>query len=143
MPFAPDLTDPRYLDEVGWFLYHEKYGRNEFGGSYDAERREHNPTGALKEIRRILNNAGALFLSVDLRGAPNPAGPTLFSAKSLQALRLKEQFEIMSSAASEVPHSAWRHSIMRFTARKKAQDRTILEKEQLLRRYTARLGEHG
>jgi SAM-dependent methyltransferase len=38
MPFLPDLTDPRYLDEVGWFLYHEKYGRSQFGGSYDEER---------------------------------------------------------------------------------------------------------
>jgi SAM-dependent methyltransferase len=34
----PDLMDPRYLDEVGWFLYHEKYRRDNFGGSYDAER---------------------------------------------------------------------------------------------------------
>jgi SAM-dependent methyltransferase len=34
----PDLTDPRYRDEIGWFLYHEKYRRNTFGGSYDAER---------------------------------------------------------------------------------------------------------
>jgi ubiquinone/menaquinone biosynthesis C-methylase UbiE len=34
----PDLTNPRYRDEVGWFLYHEKYGREKFGGSYDAER---------------------------------------------------------------------------------------------------------
>jgi SAM-dependent methyltransferase len=38
MSFIPDLTDPRYLDEVGWFLYHEKYGRAQFGGSYDEER---------------------------------------------------------------------------------------------------------
>jgi hypothetical protein len=38
MPFIPDLTDPPYLDEVGWFLYHEKYGRLQFGGSYDEER---------------------------------------------------------------------------------------------------------
>jgi SAM-dependent methyltransferase len=38
MPQMPDLTDPRYRDEVGWFLYHEKYGRDKFGGSYDAER---------------------------------------------------------------------------------------------------------
>jgi SAM-dependent methyltransferase len=38
MPEIPDLTDPRYLDEVGWFLYHEKYRRDHFGGSYDAER---------------------------------------------------------------------------------------------------------
>lgn len=38
MPYLPDLSDPRYLDEVGWFLYHEKYRRDRFGGSYDAER---------------------------------------------------------------------------------------------------------
>jgi SAM-dependent methyltransferase len=38
MSQVPDLTDPRYLDEVGWFLYHEKYEREKFGGSYDAER---------------------------------------------------------------------------------------------------------
>lgn len=38
MPELPDLTDPRYRDEVGWFLYHEKYGRDKFGNTYDAER---------------------------------------------------------------------------------------------------------
>ena len=38
MERMPDLTNPRYRDEVGWFLHHEKYGRDEFGGSYDAER---------------------------------------------------------------------------------------------------------
>lgn len=38
MSLLPDLTDPRYLDEVGWFLYHEKYGRQQFGGSYTEER---------------------------------------------------------------------------------------------------------
>lgn len=38
MPFTPDLSDPRYLDEVGWFLYHEKYERDQFGGSYHEER---------------------------------------------------------------------------------------------------------
>jgi ubiquinone/menaquinone biosynthesis C-methylase UbiE len=38
MPQIPDLTDPRYLDEIGWFLYHEKYCRSQFGGSYHAER---------------------------------------------------------------------------------------------------------
>lgn len=38
MARMPDLKDPRYLDEIGWFLYHERYGRDKFGGSYDAER---------------------------------------------------------------------------------------------------------
>lgn len=34
----PDLTDPRYLDELGWFLYHEKFRRDQFGDTYDEER---------------------------------------------------------------------------------------------------------
>jgi len=38
MPQIPDLTDPRYRDEIGWFLYHARYGREKFGGSYDDER---------------------------------------------------------------------------------------------------------
>jgi SAM-dependent methyltransferase len=38
MPQIPDLADPRYLDEIGWFLYHEKYRRDQFGGAYDQER---------------------------------------------------------------------------------------------------------
>jgi SAM-dependent methyltransferase len=38
MIHIPDLADPRYLDEVGWFLYHERYERHQFGGSYDEER---------------------------------------------------------------------------------------------------------
>jgi len=38
MPYIPDFADPRYLDEVGWFLFHEKYGREQFGRSYDEER---------------------------------------------------------------------------------------------------------
>jgi SAM-dependent methyltransferase len=37
----PDLADPRYLDEVGWFLYHERFERQQFGASYDAERLEY------------------------------------------------------------------------------------------------------
>ncbi len=38
MPLIPDFVDPRYLDEVGWFLFHAKYEREQFGGSYDEER---------------------------------------------------------------------------------------------------------
>jgi SAM-dependent methyltransferase len=38
MPYIPDFADPRYLDEVGWFLWHARYGRDRFGGSYDEER---------------------------------------------------------------------------------------------------------
>lgn len=38
MPYVPDFADPRYLDEVGWFLWHEKYARDGFGDSYNEER---------------------------------------------------------------------------------------------------------
>ena len=38
MPQVPDFTDPRYLNEVGWFLYRDKYGSNYFGSSYAEER---------------------------------------------------------------------------------------------------------
>jgi SAM-dependent methyltransferase len=38
MPQIPNLTDPRYLDEIGWFLYHEKYRRAQFGDNYNRER---------------------------------------------------------------------------------------------------------
>ena len=34
MPAIPDFTDLRYLNEVGWFLHREKYGRNHFAASY-------------------------------------------------------------------------------------------------------------
>jgi SAM-dependent methyltransferase len=49
----PDLTDPRYLDEVGWFLYHETYERDQFGGSYDAERRRYSRL-LLDEVARYM-----------------------------------------------------------------------------------------
>ena len=241
MPFIPDLKDPRYLDEVGWFLYHEKYDRDKFGGSYDAERRAYSrllleevanylgqrptwledktvvsigcgcsgdlvtfpsrvkiaidpllcayqqlgllisdevgsptlylsigaeelpllsdyadlvicrnaldhmydPGKALKEMRRILNNDGALFLSVDVGGEPTPDEPTVFSTDSLKALLLQEQFEITSCVRNDVPHSWWRHSSMRIMARKKPQNGPMLDKEEILRGYMARVGEHG
>ena len=54
MPQMPDFTDPRYLDEVGWFLYHEKYGRDKFGGTYDAERLAYSKL-LLDEVLRYLN----------------------------------------------------------------------------------------
>jgi SAM-dependent methyltransferase len=241
VPFIPDFTDPRYVDEVGWFLYHEKYRRDEFGGSYDAERRAysqllleevakylkqdatwltgktvvsigcgcsgdlitfparvkiaidpllyvyqqlgllmgdeagsptvylstgaeelpllsdyadlvicrnaldhmHDPAVALKEMGRILNKEGALFLSVDLGGEPTPDEPTVFSSDSLEALLLQEQFEIINTVRDEEPHSGWRHSSMRIIARKKPQNALILDKEEILRRYTARLDDQG
>ncbi len=59
MPEIPNLSDPRYLDEVGWFLYHEKYRRDRFGGSYDAERFEYS---------RLLRDEVAAYLGQDVRG---------------------------------------------------------------------------
>jgi len=54
MPQIPDLTDPRYLDEIGWFLYHEKYRRGQFGGSYNAERLAYSRL-LRDEVARYLN----------------------------------------------------------------------------------------
>lgn len=56
MPQIPDLTDPRYLDEIGWFLYHEKYRRSQFGGSYNAERLAYS---------RLLRDEVARYLDTD------------------------------------------------------------------------------
>jgi len=53
MPQIPDFTDPRYLDEIGWFLYHEAHGRDKFGGSYDAERIAYSRL-LLEEVLRFL-----------------------------------------------------------------------------------------
>lgn len=54
MPQIPALTDPRYLDEIGWFLYHEKYRRSQFGGSYNAERLAYSRL-LLDEVARYLD----------------------------------------------------------------------------------------
>ena len=37
----PDLTDPRYLHEVGWFLLQEKHKEIYEGGGYEAYRPQH------------------------------------------------------------------------------------------------------
>jgi SAM-dependent methyltransferase len=229
--------DPRYLDEVGWFLYHEKYRRDNFGGSYDAERLAYsrllldevltyldhditwveskavvsigcgctgdlvafpasvkiaidpllyvyqklgmllhdavgsrtvhlsiggedlplldecadlvicrnaldhmpNPAVALKEIWRILNNDGSLFVSVDIGGAPTPDEPTVFSEESLCGL-LDENFEVTTFADNYPPHSVGRNCSLRVLARKKHQVSHPLDKKKILRAYEAHLG---
>jgi SAM-dependent methyltransferase len=236
MPQIPDLADPRYLDEVGWFLYHEKYGRDQFGGSYAAERLansrllldevvgflgqetnwvegktvvtigcgctgdlvafpaavkiaidpllyiyqklgmllkdelggrtvylsigaenlplldasadlvicrnalDHMPSPgvAVKEMWRILNDDGALFVSVDIGGEPTPDEPTVFSVESLRAL-LAEQFEIGVLTDKEAPHSEGRICSVRLVARKKPRASRPFDKEEILRAYEARL----
>jgi ubiquinone/menaquinone biosynthesis C-methylase UbiE len=103
----------------------------------------HNPAGALKEMRRILSKNGALFLSVDIGGEPTPDEPTVFSPDSLEDLLLEEQFETVSCVRDEQPHSGWRPSSARITARKKSPTALKLDKEEILRRYRARLDDHG
>ena len=237
MPQIPDLNDPRYLDEVGWFLYHEEYGRDRFGGSYDAERRAYsrlllnevadyldrnakwvedktvvsigcgctgdltvfpaavkiaidpllytyqklgmlvgdevgthtvylsmgaenlplldecvdlvicrnaldhmpNPAVGLKEMWRILNNDGALFVSVDVGGEPTPDEPMVFSVESLSDL-LARSFEIVKLVDTYPPHSVGRVCSLRVLARKKHQVSHSLDKEKILRTYESRLG---
>jgi SAM-dependent methyltransferase len=238
----PDLADPRYLDEVGWFLYHERYERHQFGGSYDDERRQYShllleevlgycgqdqvwltdkavvsvgcgctgdlaawpaaikiavdpllytyqklgmlikdidgtnctvhlamgveelplldecahlvicrnaldhmpdPAKALQQIWRILKADGMLFLSVDLGGFATPDEPTVFSAESLVALLLQEQFEIVRHTNDDLPHSAWRPCSRRILARKNSQAGQTLDREEILQAYMARLGEQG
>lgn len=36
MPKVLELIDARYLNEVGWFIYRERYGENRVGQSYAA-----------------------------------------------------------------------------------------------------------
>ena len=237
MPEIPDLSDPRYLDEVGWFLYHEKYRRDRFGGSYDAERLANSrllrdevaqymdrdvrwfedrtvvtigcgctgdlcafpagvkvaidpllytyqhlgmlvpdeagartvylsqgaealplldgfadlvicrnaldhmpdPRVGLAEVRRILADDGALFVSVDTGGDPTPDEPTVFSTESLAAL-VRERFEIVKLTERNRPHSASRTGNVRALARKIVPDGgRLLDKEQVLKAYEARL----
>jgi SAM-dependent methyltransferase len=60
MTQIPDLNDPRYLDEVGWFLYHEKYRRDRFGGSYNAERLAYSRLLMDEVVRYLGRDAGWL-----------------------------------------------------------------------------------
>jgi SAM-dependent methyltransferase len=238
MAETPDLTDPRYLDEVGWFLYHEKYGRAQFGDSYDAERRAYSrlflsevakslgqgtqwfqdktvvsvgcgctgdltafpaavkiafdplllvyqrlgmllgdeagsrtvylsitaedlplvdesadlvvcrnaldhmpdPRVALNEIWRILKNDGAVFISVDIGGAPTPNEPTVFSLDSLRDT-VGDRFDVIVFDDDHPPHSAGRVCSVRLVARKKLGASERLDKAVILRTYEARVRE--
>jgi SAM-dependent methyltransferase len=241
MLYIPDMADPRYLDEVGWFLYHERYERHRFGGSYDDERLEYSrllldevlgycgqkrewladksvvsigcgctgdlaawpaavkiavdpllytyqkldmlledpgdtsrtiylavgaedlplldacahliicrnaldhmqdPAKALHHMWRILRADGKLFLSVDIGGVPTPDEPTVFSVDSLSELLGQQQFEIVRHTGDEEAHSSWRPGSIRILARKKPGAGTPLDKEEILRAYLSRVGEH-
>ena len=237
MPQIPDLADPRYLDEIGWFLYHEKYSRDQFGrASYDVERLAYSrllldevvrylgrdrkwvedktvasigcgctgdlvafpaavkiaidpllyvyqrlgmllkdaagsrtvylsmgaedlplldgcadlvicrnaldhmpdPGAAVKEIWRILNHDGALFVSVDIGGEPTPDEPTVFTVESLCSL-LGLNFEINMLTDNESPHSEGRLRSVRLLARKTFLASPPLDKAAILRAYEGRL----
>jgi SAM-dependent methyltransferase len=239
MPLIPNLTDPRYLDEVGWFLYHKEYRRQQFGGTYDEERLAYSrllldevlgycghdepwlkdktvvsigsgctgdlaawpaavkiavdpllytyqqlrmlvgdvsgtsqtvhlamsveelpllddcadlvicrnaldhmpdPQLGLRQIGRILKDNAPLFLSVDIGGFPTPDEPTVFSVDSLVAL-LEDQFAIVRHTDDHLAHSGWRAGSVRMLARKKPQAREVLDSNQVLQAYIARLEE--
>jgi hypothetical protein len=97
-----------------------------------------NPEVALREMWRILHDDGALFVSVDLGGAPTPDEPTVFSVESLRDL-LAETFEVTKLVDSYPAHSVGRICSVRLIARKKPQPRQSLDKETILRAYEARL----
>ena len=103
----------------------------------------HNPAVALKEMWRILKKEGALFVSVDIGGAPTPDEPTVFSADSLELFCCRSSSRSLILSSDEQPHSAWRPSSTRIMVRKKPQNGMTLDKEEILRRILARLGEHG
>jgi hypothetical protein len=103
----------------------------------------HNPPVALKEVRRILNKDAVVFLSVDIGGEPTPDEPTVFCPQSLETLLLEKQFEIVSCVRDAQPNSASRPSSARITARKESPTAVNLDKDEILRRYTSRLGDHG
>ena len=96
------------------------------------------PAVAVKEIWRVLNRDGALFISVDIGGEPTPDEPTVFSVESLRAL-LQEHFDVVSLADHHAPHSAGRLHSVRAVARKKPQAGQHLDKEEILRAYEDRL----
>jgi hypothetical protein len=92
----------------------------------------------LKEIWRVLNQDGALFISVDIGGEPTPDEPTVFSVESLRAL-LREHFDVVSLADHHPPHSGGRLHSVRAVARKKPGARQRLDKHEILRAYEDRL----
>jgi SAM-dependent methyltransferase len=101
-----------------------------------------NPGTTVKEIWRILNPAGALFVSVDIGGEPTPDEPTVFSGESLCSL-LRDCFDVATCRDNEEPHSAGRLRSVRLLARKKPRLNPPLDKEAILRSYEARYSIEG
>jgi SAM-dependent methyltransferase len=97
-----------------------------------------NPRRALQEMWRILHNEGALFVSVDIGGAPTPDEPTVFSVESLGDL-LREYFDVVRLADNHPPHSGGRLCSVRVVAQKIPRATRFLDKEKILQAYEARL----
>jgi len=97
-----------------------------------------NPRLALQEMWRILHNEGALFVSVDIGGAPTPDEPTVFSVESLGDL-LREYFDVVRLADNHPPHSGGRLCSVRVVAHKTPRATRFLDKEKILQAYEARL----
>jgi ubiquinone/menaquinone biosynthesis C-methylase UbiE len=97
-----------------------------------------NPELALQEMWRILHKDGALFISVDIGGAPTPDEPTVFSVESLSDI-LRERFEVATLVDNHPPHSGGRRYSVRVVAHKKPRASHLLDKEKILQAYEARL----
>ena len=88
-----------------------------------------NPQVGLKEISRILNDDGALFVSVDIGGSPTPDEPTVFSVDSLRPL-LEQEFKVLTLADNYPPHSVGRVCSLRVLARKRPRARQPIDKDE-------------
>jgi SAM-dependent methyltransferase len=99
------------------------------------------PVAALQQICRILKEDAPLFLSVDIGGVPTPDEPTVFSVESLSAL-LQDRFAIVRQTDDHFSHSGWRAGSVRILARKRPQASWVLDRDQILQAYLARLEQH-
>jgi SAM-dependent methyltransferase len=98
-----------------------------------------NPGLGLQQMWRILKPDGVFFVSVDLGGLPTPDEPTVFSVDSLATLLREHQFEIITQTHHHPPHSRGRANSVRLLARKRVYTPSILDKDQILRAYMARV----
>lgn len=117
MPELPDLRDPRYLDELGWFVYYAVRRRDEYGASYDEERLA-NSRLLLEEVLELCGRdaawlAGSAVLSIgsgctaDLAAWPAAvkvcADPLLYAYQQLGLLFHDGKTINLSVGAEDLP----------------------------------------
>ena len=96
------------------------------------------PGLAVPEMSGILRNDGALFISVDIGGAPTPDEPSVFPVESLGDL-FPQHFEVVTHAEGYPPHSGGRLGSVRVVAKSKRRASNLLDKAKILQAYEARL----